>query len=92
MSRWEEALWSELDEMPLDQQVVSCGEWITHLTREVLPKLGKVRRRRILEILAQDDWDATKLAETIGSRTSTIKRLAEEGRAQARVAATHPSL
>lgn len=90
MSQWEETLWSELADMPLETQVVACGEWITQITREILPKLGKVRRKRILDILSQDDWDATRLAETIGSRTSTIKRLAEEGRAQARVDSSPP--
>lgn len=82
--QWVEAMWTELDSMPLEQQVVAAGEWITLMTQELLPQLGKQRRARIVEILKQDDWDAIKLAETIGSRPSTITRLAEEGRAQER--------
>lgn len=85
MAAWEEAMWAELEEMPLEQQVVACGEWITHMVQSLLPRLGKVRRERIVQVLKQEGWDATRLAETIGSRPGTIARLAEEGRAAARV-------
>jgi hypothetical protein len=74
-------MWAELDDMAPEDQVVACGEWITKMTQEVLPKLGKVRRQRIVEILHQEGWDAIRLAETIGARPSTISRLASEGRA-----------
>lgn len=85
MTRWEEAMWTELEEMPLENQVIACGEWITHMVQTLLPKLGKVRREKIVEVLKQEGWDAMRLAETIGSRPGTIARLAEEGRAAARV-------
>ncbi len=81
---WEEALWAELELLPDTQQVITAGEWITHLTQKILPELGKHRRQKVLEILAQPDWDATRLAESIGARRNTITRLAEEGRAMAR--------
>ncbi len=92
--KWEEALWQELEALPDTQQVIATGEWITHMTQVVLPALGGHRRAKVLEILAQPDMDATKLAESIGARRNTITRLAEEGRAAAResrVDNTHPS-
>lgn len=82
--KWEEALWDELATLPDTQQVITAGEWITYLTQELLPKLGRHRRQKVLEILKEDGMDATKLAELIGARRSTISRLAEEGRAVAR--------
>ena len=78
---WEEALWAELDGMSELDQIVKAAEWITSITQEILPALGKYRRRKIVELLAQDDWDATKIAESIGTRRGTINRLADEGRA-----------
>lgn len=77
-------MWAELSAMSTENQIVACGEWITHLTQSLLPRLAKVRRERVIQLLAEPDWDTVRLAETIGSRPSTIQRLAEEGRAQAR--------
>jgi len=82
--KWEEALWAELDALPDTQQIITAGEWITHLTQKILPELGKHRREKVLEVLAQPEMDATRLAESIGARRNTITRLAEEGRAMAR--------
>lgn len=79
--KWEEALWEELEALPDTQQIITAGEWITYLTQELLPRLGKHRRQKVLDLLAQPDWDATRLAESIGARRNTIVRLAEEGRA-----------
>lgn len=83
---WQEAMWAELEAMDAVEQVVATGEWITELTQVVLPALGQHRRRKILEVLSRPDWDKTRLAETIGSRSATINRLAEEGRAMMREA------
>jgi DNA-directed RNA polymerase specialized sigma24 family protein len=91
--RWEEVLWAELDSMSDIDQVVTTGRWISTM-REVLSALGDRRRMAVLRILALPDWDATRLAETIGTRRSTITRLAEEGRARLRRQMkddTHPS-
>jgi hypothetical protein len=82
--KWEEALWTELEAQSDIQQIILAAEWITHLTQKVLPELGGHRRRKILEVLAQPEMDATRLAESIGARRTTISRLAEEGRAMAR--------
>lgn len=84
---WEKRLWEELADLPQEEQIVRAGEWIVAITRDLLPALGNLRRTTVLEILARPNWDATRLAETIGSRRTTITRLAEEGRARARKAA-----
>ena len=79
--RWEEEMWAELDAQSDTQQIITAGEWITYLTQKVLPDLGAHRRRKVLEVLAEPDMDATRLAESFGARRGTISRLAEEGRA-----------
>ena len=81
---WERSLWAELEAQPDIQQVITAGEWITLITQRILPELGRHRREKVIEILAQPDMDATRLAESIGARRTTIARLAEEGRAMAR--------
>ena len=81
---WEEAMWAELAAQEPTEQIVTAGAWITRMTQELLPALGRHRRQKVLELLALPEWDATKLAETIGARRNTITRLAEEGRAAAR--------
>ena len=78
--KWEETLWDELDAQSDTDQVVNAGAWIVRITQELLPKLGQRRREKVVQILAGPDMDATKLAETIGTRRTTILRLAEEGR------------
>jgi len=77
---WVQTMWAELEQMPPGQRIVACGEWISMITRVLLPRLGLRRRTEILDMLAQPDWDARRLAETIGTRTTTINRLADEGR------------
>ena len=56
-------------------------------SRTRCPCPGSCRRAKIRTVLAQEDMDATKLAETIGTSTSAIRRLSEEGRANERRAA-----
>ena len=77
---WEGALWAELQGMDRVGQVAALGEWITFITQELLPALGDKRREMVRVVLEDPDWDAQRLAETIGARTRTIKRLATEGR------------
>lgn len=81
---WVDAMWKELDELPDTEQFIATGAWITRMTQELLPQLGLRRRTIVLKMLAQEDWDATRLAEETGSRRTTITRLAEEGRAALR--------
>lgn len=98
MTAWEEALWSELDEKTPEEQIVLTGDWIVYVTQYLLTKLGNRRREKVLESLRLHDNDHTRLAEMIGSRPNTIKRLADEGRSLMRdrqphvVEVTEPSL
>lgn len=81
---WQEALWAELDEMDPIEQIKKSAEWIEEITHVISPALAVRRREKVLEALAQDGMEPTRLAETIGSQRSAIKRLAEEGRANQR--------
>ena len=78
---WQDRLWHELGEQDEVARYVKTGEWITYVTQTLLPELRKERRRAVVDLLAKDGWDALRLAETVGSRRTTIQRLAEEGRA-----------
>lgn len=78
--KWIDALWDEVEQLDEVDQVVFTGEAITQITREVLPALGRHRRVAVVDILTKEGWDPGLLADTIGSRISTIRRLAEEGR------------
>lgn len=81
---WQNQLWEELRGEDAVDRYVKSGEWITYVTQTLLPELRKERRRAVIEVLSREDWDALRLAETVGSRRTTIQRLAEEGRALAR--------
>jgi len=81
---WEEAMWAELASQSPTDQIVTAGEWITRIQQSIVAELAKVRRDRVLELLSDPDWDATRIAESIGARRATITRLAEEGRAARR--------
>lgn len=80
--QWVHSLRTELEDLDPADRVRASGDWIVWVTHVLLPELGKYRRDQINQILAQSDWDSQRLAETIGSRTSTIDRLAREGRKQ----------
>lgn len=84
MANWEEMMWAELEALPETEQIITCGEWITHITQKILPDLGKRRRETVVSLLEGPDMDYSKLADTIGARRQTIVRLAEEGRADRR--------
>jgi len=87
LASWQEVLWEELDAMDDLEQIKVTANWIEVITHEVSPALARRRRAKIRTVLAQEDMDATKLAETIGTSTSAIRRLSEEGRANERRAA-----
>ena len=78
--KWEDVLWSELDEQSPEDQIVASGDLIVYLTQYLLTKLGNRRREQVLAALRQHNNDHTLVAELIGSRPNTIKRLAEEAR------------
>lgn len=81
---WEDTLWSELESMSDTDQIVATGEMIARVNQAILPALADRRRDKVVQLLAEPGWDATKLAETIGARRGTILRLAQEGRARRR--------
>jgi hypothetical protein len=81
---WQETLWAELDAMDDIEQIKTSGAWIEEVTHVISPALAARRRQKVRTVLLQDGMDATVLAETIGSRRSTIKRLDEEARANQR--------
>lgn len=83
-STWEQVMWDELAAMDPVDQYVATGEWITRMTQVLLPRLGTVRRQAVLAAVGREGWDAVRLAETVGARPTTIKRLVEEGRAARR--------
>ena len=79
--QWESALWEEFNKAEPIAQITLAGEWITRMTQLLLPQLGVRRREAVLFALSEANMDATRLAEELGTRPNTIKRLAEEGRA-----------
>lgn len=82
--KWQEALWAELDEMDTVEQIRTTAAWIEEITHALSPELARRRRAKVREALGQEDMDATKLAELVGTNRSTIKRLDEEARANQR--------
>lgn len=81
---WQEEMWSELDAMDTIDQIKATALWIEEITHSISPRLAIRRRAKVVEALASPEMDPTMLAETIGTNRSTIKRLAEEARANAR--------
>lgn len=82
--QWEEMLWKTIDDLSDTEQIITTGEFIAHINQNVLPMLAERRRDKVCELLAEPQWDATKLAESIGARRGTILRLAQEGRSRHR--------
>jgi hypothetical protein len=81
---WQEELRKELDQLDDVEAFVASGEWISQITHEILPQLCRARRLAVVGVLGREDWDAQKLADSVGSRRTTIMRLAEDGRAMMR--------
>lgn len=77
---WVEQLWDDLAELEPADRVKVAGDWITKMTHHLLPQLAEFRRKQVVLLLGELDWDSQRLAETIGSRVGTINRLAREHR------------
>jgi hypothetical protein len=77
---WPDRLWAELVYLEPEDQVRVSGEWISYITHELLPALASRRRSLVAEVVDRPDWTPSRLAETIGSTESAMKRLATEGR------------
>lgn len=78
--RWVNELWTELEDMDPADRIKVSGDWIVYITQKLSPDLARYRRTEVVSLLKDPDWDPKKLAETIGTRYSTIDRLAKEGR------------
>ena len=79
MSKWEDQLWKEIDEVSESEQIVLAGDIITRMTRTLLPALGNRRRAQVVKLI-ESGMSSVQLAESIGARPSTVGRLLEEGR------------
>ena len=82
--KWQDAMWAELDEMDSLQQHVACGEWITEMQQGLVPALADRRREALVHAAEEHDNDYQQIAEKIGSRKGTVKRLVDEGRSRLR--------
>lgn len=87
--QWQKVLWDELSQLSPDEQIIVSGTWITDISRNLLTDLGAHRRRLIAQAVREPGVDDGVLADRLGSRRSTITRLAEEGRALLRDEARH---
>lgn len=90
IANWDTVLWQELELLDATDQIRVSGDWIVNITQHLLPALAQHRREQVAYLLDQPEWDAQKLAETIGSRAVAINRLAKDGRRN-RAAATDDS-
>lgn len=81
MTSWQDHLWKELDEQTPVDQIKTTGEWIAHITHELLPALARRRREQARAVVDSYGGDKTRLAEEIGTRRGTITRLLDEARA-----------
>jgi hypothetical protein len=81
---WQEDLWTEFDGLSDIDQIRTAAIWIEYVTHTLSPELARRRRAKVEELLRRPDMDPTKLAESIGAKRSTIKRLNEEARAYKR--------
>ena len=75
---WETTLWDELEALDSDQQIIQSGTTISYITSTLLPKLADYRRQVIQTEMRKPGTTAGTLADRIGTRASTIKRLAAE--------------
>jgi hypothetical protein len=79
---WEQDLMDHLMSLSPTERLLEAAQAIDQISHNTLAALATMRRQTVLDILALPGWDATRLAEEIGSRRDTITRLAEEARRQ----------
>lgn len=82
---WEETLWEELDTLGADERIIQSGMTISYITNTLLPKLADYRRQQILTEMREEGVTAGTLADRLGTRASTIKRLVSEAHHRDRV-------
>ncbi len=78
MEKWEAELWKYLESLPIEEKIVQAGELIIYVNGELLPKLGNFRRLRTREAVHQEGMSVGLLADKIGARASTVRRLVTE--------------
>jgi hypothetical protein len=78
---WEEAMWAELDAQPKERQIILAEEFISTMSHRLLGELAQHRRLVVVELIESSRYTYATLADTIGSRPGTMRRLAEDGRA-----------
>lgn len=83
-SAWEQVLAQELEALEPVPRMIRYSELIMYVTRELLARLAEERRDLLLQILEDPAIDDTALAEMIGTRRTTIRRLKVEARARLR--------
>ena len=77
---WEEAMWAELEALPKPEQVIMAEEFISTMSHRLLGELAAHRRLTVVELVEGGEYTYATLADSIGSRPGTIRRLAEDGR------------
>lgn len=83
---WEEALWSYLDKLNLEESIIQAGELIVYINGELLPAMANYRRQRVLTAVRVQGIKPGILADRIGARASTVRRLVTEAQADSRAA------
>lgn len=78
--QWEEAMWAELEAQPKEVQVVMAEEIISTMSHRLLSELAQHRRLVVVDLIEGGAYTYATLADQIGSRVGTIRRLAEDGR------------
>lgn len=81
---WEDLMDAELKALEPVPRMVAYSHLIMHLTREVLARLAEERRELLLEMLSDPEVDETMVAEMIGTRRTTVRRLTAEARRRVR--------
>ncbi len=80
LGAWKTAIWEELSTLDPEEQFVVAGEWITYITRNLLPELGLCRRENVISLVDNEGMTNAEVAGKLSMRRSTIIRLIDEGR------------
>ncbi len=78
MEKWEQELWDQLEVLAIEDKIIQSGELIVYVNGELLPKLGAFRRLQTRKAVKQEGMSIGLLADKIGARASTVRRLMTE--------------
>lgn len=81
---WEETLFDDLEGLGDIARIQALGEAISRMN-PVSSALAAQRRMVMVNLIESGQYNATSLAQTIGFRVQTVRRLVDEGRAQRRM-------